>query len=62
VEFVGKKYGDKEGAWRAWGEEVELYLPKVSEGSKRKKATVRQQDIAEFWESQGIAAAREEEE
>jgi hypothetical protein len=40
----------------------ELYLPRKTEGSKTKKATPTQQDIAAFWESQGVSAVPEEEE
>jgi hypothetical protein len=40
----------------------DLYLLRKAEGSKARKATVKQQDIAAFWESQGSTVKLEEEE
>jgi len=66
IAFLRDKYGSEARLSEAWGEEVtsfdELYLPRKAEGSKRRKAAARQQDIAAFWESQGAAVAEEEEE
>jgi len=66
VGFLRDKYGSEKKLSGAWGEEViafdDLYLPRKAEGSKTKKATVRQQDIAAFWESQGATVVIEEEE
>jgi hypothetical protein len=66
VEFLRKKYGNARGLAEAWGNPVEdfdeVYLPSKTEGSRLKKADVRQRDIAEFWESQGVAGIEEEEE
>jgi hypothetical protein len=49
-----------------WGEAAStfdgLYLPRKAEGSKSKRASARQQDIAAFWESQGAVAVVEDEE
>jgi hypothetical protein len=68
LKFLGDKYLDELKLSQAWGEQIDtfddLYLPRKAEGSKKKKATARQQDIAAFWESQGIwtVASDEEEE
>lgn len=66
ITFLRDKYGKETNLSEAWGEEVskfdELYLPRKAEGSKTKKATPKQQDIAAFWESQGVSAVPEEEE
>ena len=66
VSYLRTKYGDDEGLARAWddaGIDFEgLYLPKVSEGARSKKATAKQRDIAEFWLSQGVSGSTEEEE
>ena len=66
IAFLRDKYGSEARLSDTWGEEVsnfdELYLPRKREGSKTKKATARQQDVAAFWESQGAAVAEEEEE
>jgi len=66
VGFVREKYGNEARLSEAWGEEIvsldELYLPRKAEGSKGKKATAKQRDIAAFWESQGATAVVEEEE
>jgi hypothetical protein len=63
--FLRGKYGTEMMLSEAWAEEIgsfdEIYLPRKSEGRKGKRATVRQQDIAAFWESQGAAVAEEEE-
>ncbi len=60
------KYENETKVSEAWEEEVskfdELYLPRKAEGSKTKKATPKQLDIAAFWESQGVSAVPEEEE
>lgn len=66
IEFLRDKYGNEAKLSEAWGEEVmsfaDLYLPRKAEGSKAKKATVKQQDVAAFWESQGTTVALEDEE
>jgi hypothetical protein len=66
IGFVRDKYGSETRLSEAWGEEIsafdDLYLLRKAEGSKTKKATARQRDIAAFWESQGAAAVTEEEE
>lgn len=60
------KYGTAEQLAAAWDEPSisfdELYLPKKAEASSRKRATTRQKDIADFWESQGVSLAVDEEE
>ncbi len=65
VGYLRDKYRDEAGLSEAWGEEVasldEVYLPRKVEGAKGKKATVRQRDVAAFWESQGATAVAEEE-
>lgn len=66
IGFLRGKYVNEAKLSEAWGEEVasfdDLYLPRKAEGSKARKATVRQQDIAAFWESQGTTVELEEEE
>jgi hypothetical protein len=66
VGFLRDKYGSEAKLSEAWGEEIggfdEPYLPRKSEGSKAKKASTRQQDIAAFWEAQGAVVATEEDE
>ncbi len=66
ITFLRNKYGNETKLSDAWGDEVskfdELYLPRKAEGSKTKRATPKQQDIAAFWESQGVIAVPEEEE
>jgi hypothetical protein len=66
IGFLREKYGSETKLSEAWGEELvsfeDLYLPRKSEGSKARKATFKQQDIAAFWESQGTTVALEEEE
>lgn len=66
ISFLRSKYQNEVALSEAWGEEVtsfdELYLPGKREGSKTKKATVRRQDVATFWESQGAAMTEEEDE
>lgn len=66
IKFLHEKYETEAKLSEAWGEEVrafdDLYLPRKAEGSKTKKATVKQQDVAAFWESQGIAVDLDEEE
>lgn len=65
ITFLRDKYGTEARLSEAWGEDVgsfdELYLPRKAEGRKGKRATLRQRDIVEFWESQGVAIAEEEE-
>ena len=65
IKYLRDKYGNESNLSEAWGEETtsfdEIYLPKKSEGSKGKKAAVRQQDVAAFWESQGVTFREEEE-
>lgn len=66
IGYLRNKYGGEAGLSEAWGEDVarldEMYLPRKAEGTKGKKATVRQRDIAAFWESQGAIGIVEEEE
>lgn len=66
VEFLRNKYGSEAKLSEAWGEEIvtfdELYLPKKSEGSKGRTATIKEQDVAAFWESQGATFIEGEEE
>lgn len=66
VEFLRKKYGNVEGLSEAWGMPAEdfddVYLPRKNEGSRLRKANLRQRDIAEFWESQGAVGIIDEEE
>ena len=65
IEFLRTKYRNVRGLSVAWGNEVEdfgeVYLPRMAEGSRLKKANVRQRDIAEFWELQGAVGIDEEE-
>lgn len=65
ITFLRDKYESETRLCEAWGEEVsrfdELYLPRKAEGSKTKKATPKQQDIAAFWEAQGVSPVQEEE-
>jgi hypothetical protein len=66
IAFLQNKYKNEADLSEAWKEDIvsfgDLFLPRKAEGSKAKKATVRQQDIAAFWESQGAVFAEEEEE
>lgn len=66
IDFIRNKYGNESALSEAWGEETvnfdELYLPKKAEGAKGKKATVKQQDIADFWQSQGATVLDNDEE
>ena len=66
IGFVRDKYGGEIRLSEAWSEEVaafdDLYLPRKAEGSRTKKATAKQRDIAAFWESQGAAPMAEAEE
>jgi hypothetical protein len=66
IEFLREKYGTEAQLSQAWSVEVnafdDLYLPRKAEGSKARKATVRQQDIAAFWGSQGATVELDEEE
>lgn len=66
IGFLRDKYGNEAKLSEAWGEEgvsfADLYLPRKAEGSKARKATVKQQDVAAFWESQGATVALEDEE
>ena len=65
IAFLRDKYGTEAKLSEAWEEAAgsfdELYLPRKVEGRKSKRATVKQQDIAAFWESQGAAITEEEE-
>ncbi len=65
IGFLRGKYGNETKLSEGWGENIvsfdELYLPRKAEGSKSKKASRKQIDIAEFWESQGVALTEEEE-
>ncbi len=66
IGFLRGKYVSEAKLSEAWGEEIgsfdELYLPRKAEGSKAKKASTRQRDIAVFWETQGVAVTEEEDE
>jgi hypothetical protein len=66
IGLLREKYGTEAKLSQAWSVEVnafdDLYLPRKAEGSRAKKATVRQQDIAAFWESQGATVELDEEE
>jgi hypothetical protein len=66
IAYLRTKYSDEEGLARAWDEAgigfEELYLPRLSEGARSKKATNKQRDISEFWASQGVSGSAEEEE
>lgn len=66
IAFLHNKYGSEAKLSEMWDEEInsldELYLPRKAEGSKIKKASTKQQDIAVFWESQGVGTIIEEEE
>lgn len=66
IGFLRDKYGTSGRLSEAWGEAVstfdDVYLPRKAEGSKSKKASARQQDVAAFWESQGAVALDIEEE
>jgi len=63
---IKAKYVTVEGLAAAWDEASisfdDLYLPPKSEASRSRKATNRQKDVADFWESQGISLAVDEEE
>ena len=64
--FVKARYETAEELAAAWDETSisfdDLYLPPKSEASRSRKATNRQKDVADFWESQGASVAIEEEE
>jgi hypothetical protein len=66
IAFLRGKYGSEAQLADAWGAAVarfaDLYLPRKAEGSKGKKATVKQHDIAAFWETQGAVTDIEDEE
>ncbi len=66
VAFLRERYSDEAKLSDAWNQPVtafdDLYLPRKAEGSRSKKATPRQKDVAAFWEAQGVAAVEEEEE
>jgi hypothetical protein len=63
---IKAKYGTPEALAAAWDESSisfdDLYLPKKAEASRGKRATTRQKDIADFWESQGVSLTADEEE
>lgn len=63
---VRAKYETADQLAAAWDESSisfdDLYLPKKADGSRGKRATARQRDIADFWETQGIALDIDEEE
>ncbi|MGI6604025.1 MAG: hypothetical protein ACOX2S_02930 [bacterium] len=65
ISFLRGKYGNESTLSEAWNEEVTsfdgLYLPRKSQGGKGKRATMKQQDIAAFWETQGSAKLTVEE-
>ncbi len=66
IEFLQAKYETANRLSEAWGEHVarfeDLYLPKSAEGSKGGRASVRQQDVAAFWDSQGAVTVVADEE
>lgn len=66
ISFLVKKYSTEGALAAAWDEPGisldELYLPKAAEGARSKKATTKQRDIADFWESQGALPSAEGEE
>lgn len=66
IAFLRNKYGSEAKLSEMWEDEVssldELYLPRKAEGSKTKKASVKQRDVAAFWESQGAGTVIEKEE
>lgn len=66
IRFLRNKYDSEAELSQVWGEEVtsfdELYLPRKSDGSRDKKATVKQKDIAAFWELQKSSEASVDEE
>jgi hypothetical protein len=63
---IKAKYGTVEELAAAWDEASisfdDLYLPPKTEASRSRKATNRQKDVADFWESQGKSLAVDEEE
>jgi hypothetical protein len=65
IGYIREKYGTPEALALAWDEAAisfeELYLPRKDEGARTKKATARQRDISDFWESQGVSTLAEEE-
>jgi len=66
VGYLREKYGTTEAlatAWRENGANFDnLYLPRKGEGARSKKASPRQIDIADFWETQGVSTLADEEE
>jgi hypothetical protein len=66
IGFLLAKYGSETRVSEAWGDQVKLDdqgVPRKAQGSRSKKASARQQDIAAFWESRGgLVVAGEEEE
>jgi len=66
IGFLRDKYETPSQLSGAWGESIStfdgLYLPRKAEGSRSKRASARQQDVAAFWESQGAVAVVEDEE
>ena len=66
IGFVRAKYDTADRLSEAWDESFstfdDLYLPRKAEGSKGKKASAKQQDIAGFWEAQGALPVVDEEE
>lgn len=65
IAFLRAKYDSDAKISDAWGERVKLddqKVPRKAEGSKGKKASAKQQDIAAFWESRGVVAVIEDEE
>lgn len=65
IAFVRTKYESDTLLSESWNERItfdDLYLPRKAEGSRSKKATLKQRDIVEFWESQGSTVAIDDEE
>lgn len=66
IEHIRRKYGTIDALALAWNEAIAsfegLYLPRKNEGSRAKRATTKQADIANFWESQGSSISADEEE
>lgn len=65
IEFLRVRYGSEAKVSEAWREQIKLddqKVPRKAEGSKSKKASPKQQDIAAFWESRGAVVVVEDEE
>ncbi len=66
IGYLRTKYGTTDALAAAWDEAgisfEELWIPSKAEGGRGKKATARQADIADFWESRGVATLAQGEE